>query len=147
MFRLNIIGEVRSSGTGSGTTTSGESGTITSWENGQPQGRPRRPPALDLAQIKAPPVASRQELEKCKSGLALSRETPKILCPTKHPKAHQQRSFGDVVEGFHFHPHSQEEGVLWFHYITFHLSRRFNHVLLNHCAQLKSRGFSFCVVL
>ena len=52
----------------------------------------KQPPALDLAQVKAPKVAPRDELEKCRSRLA------SILFPSSHPESFQQRSFGDVKE-------------------------------------------------
>ena len=46
----------------------------------------KQPPALDLAQVKAPKVAPRDELEKCRSRLALSRDTPENFIPFKPPR-------------------------------------------------------------
>ena len=73
MFRLNVIAKMGSSGattSGESETTSsggGEIGTTTTTGGGAigttTSGSLSRPPALDLAQIKAPRVASRLELD------------------------------------------------------------------------------------
>ena len=144
MFRLNIIGKVRSSGTGSGNTTNGESGTTTSWENGQPQGRPRRPPALDIAQIKAPRVASRQELGSASPGWRFLGKRQKFCAQQNTPK-HTNRGASEMSwkASTFIHIDSRGGGVMISLYNNFSFVKALQSRLIESLCEIKITWLQF----